>query len=57
MKDNLRRNMRGGRHVVWMEAKRTACRVLVGKPEIKRLLEMPRRKCEYNNKMDFREKG
>jgi hypothetical protein len=32
-------------------------RVLVGKPEGKRLLGRPRRKCEDNIKMDFQEVG
>jgi hypothetical protein len=32
-------------------------RVLVGKPEGKRLLERPRRRWEDNIKMDFREVG
>jgi hypothetical protein len=40
-----------------MESKRTVCRVLARKPEIKRLLGMLRRKCANNIKMDLREKG
>jgi hypothetical protein len=40
-----------------MGEKRNACRVLVGKPEGKRLLGRPRRRWEYNIKMDLREIG
>jgi hypothetical protein len=38
-----------------MGEKEKVCRVLVGKPKGKILLEKPRRKCEDNIKMDFRE--
>jgi hypothetical protein len=37
--------------------KRNAYRILVGKPEGKRLLERPRRRCEDNIKMDLRKIG
>jgi hypothetical protein len=37
--------------------RRGACRVFVGKPEGKRQLGRPSRKCEYNIKMDLQEVG
>jgi hypothetical protein len=37
--------------------KRDAYRILMGKPEGKRPLGRPRRRCEDNNKMDFRGTG
>jgi hypothetical protein len=40
-----------------MGEKRTAYRILVGKPEGKRTLGRPRRKWVYNIKMDLREIG
>jgi hypothetical protein len=40
-----------------MGAKRTAYRILVGKPEGKRPLGRPRRRWEDNIKMDLREHG
>ena len=40
-----------------MEQSRNAYRVLVGKPEGKRPLGRPRRRCEDNIKMDLREVG
>ena len=40
-----------------MGERRGVYRVLVGKPEGKRPLGRPRRKWEYNNKMDFQEVG
>ena len=40
-----------------MDLSRNAYRVLVGKPEGKRLLGRPRRRWEDNIKMDFREVG
>jgi len=40
-----------------MENRRSICRVLVGKPEGKRPLGRPRRKCEDNIKMDLQEVG
>jgi hypothetical protein len=36
-----------------MEAKRSVYRVLVGKLELKRILGRPRRRWEYNIKMDL----
>jgi hypothetical protein len=36
---------------------RNACRILVGKPEEKRPLGRPRRKCVSNIKMDLGERG
>ena len=40
-----------------MEQFRNAYRVLVGKPENKRPLGRPRRRCDDNIKMDLREVG
>jgi hypothetical protein len=40
-----------------MGAKRNAYRILVGKPEGKRPLGRPRRRCVYNIKMDLGEVG
>jgi hypothetical protein len=40
-----------------MRKKRNASRILVGKPEGKRLLIKPRRRWEDNIKMDLREIG
>jgi hypothetical protein len=40
-----------------MGEKRSAYRILVGKPEGKRPLERPRRRWEDNIKMDLRERG
>jgi hypothetical protein len=51
------RRMRRAGHVTRLEEKRTAYRVLVGKPEGKRPLGRPRHKWEYNIKMDLRETG
>jgi hypothetical protein len=44
-------------HVARMEEGRNVYRVLVGKPEGKRPLEIPRRRLEYGIKMDLREIG
>jgi hypothetical protein len=44
-------------HVGRMVEGRGVYRVLVGRPECKRLLERPRRRCEDNIKMDLREIG
>jgi hypothetical protein len=51
------RRMRWAGHVARMGEGRSVCRVLVGKPEGKRLLGRPRRRCEDNIKMDLREIG
>jgi hypothetical protein len=51
------RRMRWAGHVARMGAKRNAYRILVGKPEGKRPLGRPRRRCVDNIKMDFREIG
>ena len=40
-----------------MEQSRTAYRVLMGKPEVKRPLGRPKRRWEGNIKMDLREVG
>jgi hypothetical protein len=42
-------------HVDSMEDMRNAYTILFGTPEEKRLLGRPRRRCEYNIKMDLRE--
>ena len=49
------RRMRWAGHVARMEEGRGVHRVLVGKPEGKRLLRRPRRRWEDNNKMDLQE--
>jgi hypothetical protein len=46
--------MRLAGHVALMEEKRNAYRILVGKPEGKRPLGRPTRRCEDNVKMNFR---
>jgi hypothetical protein len=51
------RRMRWAGHVTRMEAKRNACRVLVGKPEGKRYLGRSRCRPYCNIKMDLREVG
>jgi hypothetical protein len=51
------RRMRLARHVARMEAKRNACRILVGKPEGKRPLVRPRHRWVDNIEMDLREIG
>jgi hypothetical protein len=51
------RRMRWAGHVTDMEERRGAYRVLVGKPEEKRQLGIPRRRWEYNIKLDFQEVG
>jgi len=38
-----------------MRERRGAYRILVGKPEIKRLLRRPKRKWEYNINIDLQE--
>jgi hypothetical protein len=47
--------MRWAGHVAWMGEKRNAYRMLVGKPEGKRLLGRPRHRSEDNIKMDLRD--
>ena len=51
------RRLRWAGHVARMEQFRNTCKVLVGKPEGKRPLGRPRRRWEYNIKMDLREGG
>jgi hypothetical protein len=51
------RRMRWAGHVARMGAKRTAYRILMGKPEGKRPLETPRRRWMGNIKMDLRKIG
>jgi hypothetical protein len=51
------RRMRWAGHVARMGEKRNAYRLLVGKPEGKRPLGRPRRKCMDNIKMDLLEIG
>jgi hypothetical protein len=51
------RRMRRARHVARVGEKRTVYRILVGKPEGKRPLGRPRRRCVDNNKIDLRETG
>ena len=43
------------RHVARMRERRDACRVLVGKPEGRRIFERSRRRWEDNIKIDLRE--
>ena len=49
------RRVRCARHVARIEQSRNAYRVLVGKPEGKRPLGRPRRRCEDNIKMVLKE--
>ena len=51
------RRMRWAEHVVRIGERRGVHRVLVGKPEGKRLLGRPRRRWEDNIKMDLQEAG
>jgi hypothetical protein len=51
------RRMRWAGHVARIWEKRNAYRILVGKPEEKRPLERPRRRCVDNIEMDLREVG
>jgi hypothetical protein len=51
------RTMRWAGHVARMRAKGNACRILLGKPEGKRLLGRPRRRWEDNIKINLREAG
>jgi hypothetical protein len=49
--------MRWAGHVARMGEKRSVYRVLVGKPEGKRQLGRPRRRCERTIKMDIHKLG
>ena len=49
--------MRWDGHVALMGEERGVCRVLVGKPEEKRLLGRPRRRWVDNIRMDLKEVG
>jgi hypothetical protein len=51
------RRMRWAGHVARMGKKRNAYRILMGKPDGKRPLGIPRRRWEDNIKMDLREIG
>ena len=51
------RRMRWAEHVAHIREGRGVYKVLVGKPEGKRLLVRPRRRWEYNIKMDLQEVG
>jgi hypothetical protein len=51
------RRMRSVGHVARMGEERGVCRVVVGKPEGRRPLGRPRRRWEYNTKMDLQEVG
>jgi hypothetical protein len=51
------RRMRWAGHVARMGEGRNVCRVLVGKAEVKRLLERPRRRWQDGIKMGLRENG
>jgi len=49
--------MRRAGHVARMGEERGVYRVLVGKPEVRRPLGRPRRRCADNIKMDLQEVG
>jgi hypothetical protein len=50
------RRMRWAEHVIiCMGEMRNVCKILVGKPERKRLFGRPRHRCDDNIKMDLRE--
>ena len=51
------RRLRWAGHIARMDQYRNAYRVLVGKPESKRPLRIPRDRCEHNIKMDLGEVG
>jgi hypothetical protein len=51
------RRLRRAGHVARMGETRNACRILVGKPDVKRALGRPRRRSVDNIKMDLREIG
>ncbi|KAJ4445522.1 hypothetical protein ANN_12202 [Periplaneta americana] len=57
IRDIKSRRLRWAGHVARMGESRNAYRVLVGRPEGKRLLRRPRRRWEDNIKMDLREVG
>jgi hypothetical protein len=57
IRQNKSRRMRWAGHVARMGEGRNVYRVLVGKPEGKRALERPRRRCEDGIKMDLTESG
>ena len=57
IRDLKSRRLRWAGHVARMEQFSNAYRLLVGKPESKRLLGRPRRRWEDNIKMDLREVG
>ena len=49
--------MKWARHVARMEYRRGAYKILVGRPERKRLLERPKIKWENNIRTEFKETG
>jgi hypothetical protein len=51
------RRMRCAGHLARMGEKRNAYRILVGKPEEKKPLGRPRRRWEYNIRIDLKELG
>jgi hypothetical protein len=51
------RNIKWAGRVARLAEKRNAYMILVRTPEVKRPLGIPRRRCEDNIKMDFREIG
>jgi hypothetical protein len=51
------RRMRWAGHVAYMEERRDACKVLVGKPDGRRSLGRPRHRWEDNIKMDHHQVG
>jgi hypothetical protein len=51
------RRIRWAGHGARMGERRNAYRILVGKPEARRQLGRPRRRCVHNIKMDLREIG
>jgi hypothetical protein len=51
------RRMRLAGHIARMGEKRNTYRILTGKPEGKRPLGRPRRRWEYNIRMDLRPRG
>jgi hypothetical protein len=51
------RRIRSAWHATCMGDRRGAYRILVGRPDGKRPLEIPRHRWEYNIKMDLQEVG